>query len=158
MKDAVKKGMGFGLSSAIITTLGIIVGTHSTTDLKHAVIGAILVVAFADSLADSLGVYFSEVAREKCEKIEAFVSAISAFFTKFIFAMTFLIPILIFELHTAIIVCICYGLIVLGVYGFYTAKTKKESIFQNVVWYILLALVVIVASHYLGLFINQRFS
>jgi VIT1/CCC1 family predicted Fe2+/Mn2+ transporter len=47
---------------------------------------------------------------------------------------------------------------VLGVYGFYTAKTKEESIFQNVVWYILLALVVIVASHYLGLLINQRFS
>jgi hypothetical protein len=92
MKDAIKKGMGFGLSSAIITTLGIIVGTHSTTDLKHAVIGAILVVAFADSLADSLGVYFSEIAREKCKKIEAFVSAISAFFTKFIFCVNFPYP------------------------------------------------------------------
>jgi len=63
MNPALKKGLGFGITSAIITTLGIIVGTHAGTDIKHAVIAAILVIALADSLSDAMGVYFSEKAK-----------------------------------------------------------------------------------------------
>jgi hypothetical protein len=39
MNDSIKKGFGFGLTSGVITTLGLIVGLHSSTNSTLAVIG-----------------------------------------------------------------------------------------------------------------------
>jgi len=94
-KNAISKGMGFGLTSAIITTMALVVGTHSGTNLTHAVIAAILIIAFADSMADAFAIYTSERGREGCSKADATTAMIAAFLTKFVFALTFLIPILI---------------------------------------------------------------
>jgi len=52
--------MSFGLTSGIITTLGLIVGLHSGTHSKLAVIGGILTIAMADALSDALGIHVSE--------------------------------------------------------------------------------------------------
>ena len=52
--------MSFGLTSGIITTLGLIVGLHSGTHSKLAVIGGILTIAMADAFSDALGIHVSE--------------------------------------------------------------------------------------------------
>jgi len=156
MNEAVKKGLGFGVTSAIITTLGLIVGIHSGTDLRGAVIGAILVIAFADSLADSLGIYFSERSQQNSKKSEPFIAMLTAFGGKFIFALTFIIPILVFSsLHTAIITDLLYGLILLTIFSYFSAKSKKENAFSTIVFYVLLASVVITASHFIGAWVSS---
>jgi len=55
-------GMGFGLTSAIITTLGVIVGLGFGLDSKLAMISAVLTIAIADSLSDALGVHIAKEA------------------------------------------------------------------------------------------------
>ncbi len=50
MKAQIRKGFGFGLTSGIITTLGLIVGLHSSTHSKLAVIGGVIIIAIADAL------------------------------------------------------------------------------------------------------------
>ena len=154
---SIKKGLGFGITSAIITTLGIIVGMHGGTNLREVVIGAVLIIAFSDSLADSLGIYFSEKAAGKNPN-QAITAMISAFLGKILFALTFLIPILLFNLHLAIIIDIIYGMILLGVYSYYTAKDKNESTIKTIIFHIVLAIFVISAAHLLGLWINSRFK
>ncbi len=153
MNDALKKGLGFGLSSAVIATLAIIVGMHAGTNLKHAVISAVLVIAFADSLADSLAVYFSE--KEGNKEKDVILTTVTAFFTKLIFALTFLIPIFIFDLHVAIWVDIFYGFIVLTIYSFSLAKNTHKGIAKTITLHILLAIVVITASQGIGSIINN---
>lgn len=156
MNEAAKKGLGFGVSSAIITTLGLVVGLHSGTNLKEAVIGAILVIAFADSMADGLGIYFSERAREGCKKYEPWISFVSAFLSKFVFALTFTLPILLIaNLHTAIIVDIVYGLILLIIFSYIDARSKKEDAVRMIIFHVLLAAVVVTASHYIGTWIGK---
>ena len=54
MEHSFRVGMSFGLTSGIITTLGLIVGLHSGTHSKLAVIGGILTIAMADALSDVL--------------------------------------------------------------------------------------------------------
>ncbi len=44
MKKFLKVGMGFGLSSATITTLGLMIGLQSSTGSKLAIIGGILLL------------------------------------------------------------------------------------------------------------------
>jgi len=158
MENALKKGLGFGVSSAVIATLAIIVGMHAGVDLKHAIISAVLVIAFADSLADSLAVHFSEKGDEKVSAKDAWVTTLTAFVTKLVFALTFLIPIFIFNLHIAIWIDIIYGFIILVVYSFQLAKSKNEGIVKTITLHILLAAGVILASHAIGLFINHFFG
>ena len=159
MKESIKKGLSFGATSAIITTLGIMVGTHSATDLKHAIIAAILVVALADSLADSMGVYFSECSRKDTARQEAIVSLVFTFLSKLLLALTFLLPIIFIKnLHSAIIICIVYGIIMLAGYSFFVAKSRQENALSSIVWYVTLAIAVIGISHYVGGWINNIFG
>jgi len=89
MKEAFKKGIGFGVSSAVIATLAIIVGLHAGTNLKNAVISAVLVIAFADSLADSLAVYLSEKENKGITTKAIWLTTLMAFLSKLIFAICF---------------------------------------------------------------------
>ena len=54
MDVATKKGIGFGLTSGIITTIGTMVGLAEGTGLKIAVVGGILTVAVADAFVSAV--------------------------------------------------------------------------------------------------------
>jgi len=43
-------GMSFGLTSAVITTLGLMVGLHSGTHSKLVVLGEVFTIAFGDEM------------------------------------------------------------------------------------------------------------
>jgi len=91
MRLSIKKGVSFGLVSGIITTLGLIVGLHSSTHSGLIVIGGILVIAIADSLSDALGIHISEEAEHKHSVGEIWESTAATFLSKFLFTFTFLI-------------------------------------------------------------------
>jgi len=60
MKDSLRTGISFGLTSAVITTLGLMVGLHSGTGSRLVVLGGILTIAIADAFSDALGIHISE--------------------------------------------------------------------------------------------------
>ena len=59
MNRAVKTGISFGITSGIITTLGLMVGLANGTGSRLIVIGGILIIAIADSFSDALGIHVS---------------------------------------------------------------------------------------------------
>jgi len=65
MGHSLKTGFSFGLTSGIITTLGLMVGLHSGTHSKLAVTGGILTIAIADAFSDALGIHISEESKNK---------------------------------------------------------------------------------------------
>jgi len=60
MRESIKTGVSFGLTSGIITTLGLMVGLNVGTGIRLLVIGGILTIAIADAFSDSLGIHISE--------------------------------------------------------------------------------------------------
>jgi len=158
MKHSTKIGLCFGLTSAIITTLGLIVGLHSGTHSKLIVLGGILTIAIADAFSDALGIHVSEEAENVHTKKEIWLSTISTFSAKFLFALTFVIPILLFELSTAIVISIIWGLFMLGVLSLTISKEKKENPWESVSEHLIIALVVIVITHYVGDLISSLFT
>ncbi|MCW1309363.1 MAG: hypothetical protein QXP04_01585, partial [Candidatus Nanoarchaeia archaeon] len=74
--SSTKKGFSFGLVSGIITTLGLIVGLHSGTHSKLAVLGGIMTIAVADAFSDALGVHISEESEIKHSTREIWTSTI----------------------------------------------------------------------------------
>ena len=65
MKHSIKTGFSFGLTSGIITTLGLMVGLQSGTHSQLAVIGGILTIAVADAFSDALGIHIAEESENK---------------------------------------------------------------------------------------------
>ena len=150
MKHSVKKGFSFGLTSGIITTLGLIVGLHSSTHSSLVVIGGVLVIAIADSLSDALGIHISEEAENKHTTKEVWESTIMTFLSKLIFASMFIIPLLLFPLSVAIIVSIIWGLSLIVIFSFYMAKQQGIKPYKVIAEHLFIAILVIIATHYVG--------
>lgn len=150
MKHSFKVGFSFGLVSGIITTLGLIVGLHSSTHSRIYVIGGILVIAIADALSDAMGIHISEEAENKHSAGEIWESTLSTFLSKFIFALSFLVPIIVFELSTAIIVCIIWGMFLITVFSIYLARSQQKKVSHIVFEHLALAIVVIILTHFIG--------
>lgn len=101
MKDSLRTGITFGLTSAVITTLGLMVGLHSGTGSKMVVLGGVLTIAIADAFSDALGIHVSEEAKNIHTTRQIWVATIATFMTKFIFSLTFVVPVLFLALSTA---------------------------------------------------------
>ena len=158
MKESLKTGFSFGITSGIITTLGLIVGLHAGTHSKIAIIGGILTIAIADAFSDALGIHISEESEYKHTAKEIWLSTVSTFFAKFVFAMTFVVPILLLPLTAAIIVSIIWGLSLLGIVSLYLAKQENAKAWRVILEHLLVALVVIVVTHYVGEWIGTTFG
>lgn len=150
MKISIRKGFGFGLTSGIITTLGLIVGLHSSTHSAFVVIGGIIVIAAADALSDALGMHISVEAENKHTRREIWESTIATFLTKFVFALTFIIPVLLFPLNTAIIISIIWGLSLIAGFSIYIAKKERIKPHKAVLEHLMIAILVIIVTHYVG--------
>jgi len=158
MKHSLKTGFSFGLTSGIITTLGLIVGLHSGTHSRPVIIGGILTIAIADAFSDALGIHISEESENKHTTIEIWESTLSTFVAKFFFAMTFVIPTLFLSLTTAIIVSVVWGLSLLGIFSFYIAKEQKVKPWKVIMEHLFIALAVVGITHYVGDWIGSTFG
>lgn len=158
MKTSIKKGFGFGLTSGIITTLGLIVGLNSSTHSKIIVIGGIILIAIADALSDSLGMHISEEAENTHTKKEIWQATITTFLSKFIFALTFIIPVLLFQLSTAIIISIIWGLSLISIFSYYIARKENIKPYKAILEHLVITIIVVTITSYIGKFIPIIFS
>ncbi len=151
-------GFSFGLTSAIITTLGLMVGLHSGTHSKLAVIGGILIIAVADAFSDALGIHVSEESENKHTAKQIWMSTVSTFITKFVFALTFVIPVLLFDLYIAVIISVIWGFSILGIFSFKLAREQKAQTWKVILEHLSIASSVICITHYLGNWISSVFK
>jgi len=157
MKESIKTGVSFGLTSGIITTLGLMVGLNTGIGIKLVVIGGILTIAIADAFSDALGIHISEETSHQNGHKAIWEATIATFFTKLIIASSFIIPLLIFNLSTAVIINIGWGLLLLIIFNYYLAKSKKENPWFVIGEHLLITIVVIIITYFVGRFIAINF-
>jgi len=156
-------GISFGLTTAVITSLGMIVGMHSATSSKLAVVAGIVVMAIADGLSDAISLHTAEEAevengRGKHTPKEIWLTTLFAFLSVAGFTLTFAIPIVLFRLETAVFLAIAWGMLLLVLLNLCIAKVRKENPLKLVSEHILLAIFVIVVSHFVGNFVALAFK
>ena len=150
MKHAIRTGVSFGVTSGIITTLGLMVGLHSGTHSKMVVLGGILTIAIADSFSDALGIHVAEEYENTHTPLQIWVSTISTFISKFVFTLTFVVPVLLFDLSRAIVISVIWGLFMLGALSYWVANKQEGNSWKVVAEHLTIALFVIVTTHYVG--------
>ena len=158
MKASTIKGVSFGLTSGIITTLGTMVGLNFSTGSKLAVLGGIVTIAVADAFSDALGIHISEEAENQHSHSEVWLATFWTFLAKLVFASTFIFPVLVFPLGQAVIASLIWGLLVLGVISYLMARERKIKAYQVVLEHLTIASTVIVATYFIGIFIAGYFK
>ena len=157
MREAIKSGVNFGLTSGVITTLGLMVGLHAGTKSELAVVGGIITIAIADSMSDALGIHVSKEAEGSMSVGDIWIATLVTFVTKMCMALTFVVPVLFFELQKAIIVGVVWGLSVLIFLSYILAKEQKESPVLVIGEHLGIAIFVLLATHYVGDLIGEVF-
>ena len=132
------------------------VGLQAGTDSRVAVFGGILTIAIADALSDALGIHVAEESEGRHTSTEVWESTLSTVIFKFIFASTFLAPILLFDdLSTAVIIGAIWGLSILTIMSYSLARDRGVTAWKVITEHLAIALVVIALTHYVGNWISS---
>ncbi len=90
--------ISFGGTAAIVTSMALLVGLYAANAGKASVIGALLIIAVADNLTDSLSIQMYEES-ERLDKREAFLRTLSNFVTRLLVGLTFVVIVALFWKH-----------------------------------------------------------
>jgi vacuolar iron transporter family protein len=139
----------FGATSSTVTSLGIVFGLLTSGNPKASVIGALLVIAIADNIADSLGIHiYREATTTTKENTRMFT--ISNFITRFGITLTFVAFFIVLPIDFAVIACTILGLGILVFLSYIIGVQHKTSTLREVAIHVGIAIPVIVISHFLG--------
>jgi len=150
MGSVLWKGFGFGVTSGVITTLGVIIGLHAGTHSKLAVLAGIVVLAISDALSDAMGIHVSEEAEMEHTSKELWKASFFTFISKLIFTLTFAFPIAFFELYIAMIVSVFWGIFLITLFNFYMAKSQKQKPYKVIIEHVFITVLVVLLTHYIG--------
>lgn len=149
-------GITFGLTTSVITSLGMIAGLYSATASKLAVVSGIAVMAIADGLSDAISLHTVEEAelddqgRPRHTHLEVWLTTVFTFMAVAVFSLSFIVPIMLLPLQKAIYAAVAWGVFLLATLNVYVARARKENPLKPIVEHIFLAAFVIVVSHFVG--------
>jgi VIT1/CCC1 family predicted Fe2+/Mn2+ transporter len=158
MQHSIQVGFSFGLTSGIITTLGLVVGLAAGTASRLAVLGGIVTIAVADSLSDALGIHVSEESESVHTQREIWASTVATFASKLMMALSFAVPVLAFELATAVAVSVAWGVVALAALSHHLARLQGVRAWPVVAEHLAVAAAVIAISHLVGRWIAAAFT
>jgi VIT1/CCC1 family predicted Fe2+/Mn2+ transporter len=147
----------FGATSAIVTSLALIVSLSKTANPKLSIIGSLLVIAVADNISDSLGIHVyqeSQLLNHKVIRASTFFN----FLTRFLVILIFILLVAILPMGYAVIVSIAYGISLLAALSYLIAKGQKVNPYLAILQHLAIAVLVIAVSNFLGEWIMSIFS
>ena len=156
--DGARTGLFFGATSGVITTIGLIVGLNAGTRSLTAVLGGILVIAVADAMSDALGIHLAEEANPDTTHDHVWSATIMTFITKFLFSISFAVPLLLLPLSSAVIASVAWGMFVIIVLSYFLARSQNESPLAIVAEHLGIAVLVVILSHYIGVWVSANFG
>ncbi len=157
MRESVLKGISFGITSGVVTTVGLLMGLAASTNAVLPVISGILIIAVADALSDSFGIFVEE--ESSGVSIKSMREAAAAtFLAKFFVALSFISFFIFFPLDLAVLCSVIWGVFLSGTFSLYLAKIKNQKKLPFALSHIALTLIVIFLSHYLGKLISWLFT
>jgi VIT1/CCC1 family predicted Fe2+/Mn2+ transporter len=155
VKRSIRKGLGFGLNSGVITTLGMMVGLNASTQSRLAVIGGIIAIAIADAFSDAVGIHISEEAEHRHSEREIWEATLSTLVSKFFIALTFVMPVLVFELPVAIAVSVGWGLGLVIIFSYFLAVRQGARPLTVLLEHVTIVVLVIIITHFVGKWVGK---
>lgn len=158
LDHSVRVGISFGLTSGVITTLGLLVGLSAGTSSRLAVLGGIFTIALADSMSDAWGIHISEESEGVHTQREIWTATVATATTKLLVSASFAIPVLLFDLEVAVIIAIAWGAAGLTLLSLDLARRQRVDPGPLPIEHLGVAALVVAAAHLVGLAVSALFS
>jgi predicted adenylyl cyclase CyaB len=142
--------MTFGITSGILTTVGVLVGMGSATDSPLAVIAALVSIAIADSCSDAFGMYMARVSERGTPRGQALRHALGTLAGKALLTATFLVPLLLLPLRAAVWVDLAWGALGLALLSAEQAVVDQQSVARRVALNLGLAVLIVLNAWLAG--------
>lgn len=153
-----RTGLFFGATSGVITTIGLVTGLYAGTRSVTAVLGGIFVIAVADAMSDALGIHLAEEADPNATAVHIWSATLITFATKFVFSLSFAVPLLLLPLGEAVVASIVWGMLVIAVLSYFLAKAQNSRPFSIIAEHLGIAILVVVLSHLIGEWVSRTFA
>ena len=144
----------FGMTSAIVTNLALMVGLDWTINPRMSIIAAILVIALADNVADSLGIHIFQES-EKVARSEVWFSTSTNFLARFLVSMSFILLVVFLPITLAVPISLVWGLSLLALLSYVIAKDEGENPYLEIIKHVGIAVLVLITSELLSVLISK---
>jgi len=151
-------GFGFGTTSGVITTLGMIVGLYSSSANRLAIIGGIFTVSVADALSDALGEHISEESKNHPRAIDVRNITISTFLSKLLVGLSFVVPFILLPTNHAVVVSVIYSTLVLILLSLRISKRTGQNRYEVITEHLLVGFSVVIITFLLGKWVETAFD
>ena len=139
----------FGSSAAIITDISLIVGLGSARTGKEPILAGLLTIAVADNISDSLGIHMYKESEGYGHKLSLF-STLLNFLSRLLISCTFIAIVLVLPMAHAIVAGLVWGLLLIVLISYLISRSNREKPLKEIAIHLLVAVVVIALSLYLG--------
>jgi hypothetical protein len=145
--------VSFGATSAIVTSMGVIIGFGVAGISKSTIIAGLLIVGLADNVTDSLSIHIYQES-ERLEQHAAFRATIGNFATRLIVSLSFIVLVFSFSSTNMLLACLVWGVLLLASLTWLVAKNRNANVLTEVLKHLAVAAAVIAASLATGAFIS----
>ena len=145
----------FGATAGIVTSLALLVGLSRTT--KMSVISSLVVLALIDNIVDTFGIHIYQESINPDKKILRAITT-NNFITRFLITFSFILLVFFLPIKLAVIISLILGMCLILLMSFAISKNHKVNPYPAMLHHLLFAALVILASNYLGLWINHIFA
>jgi hypothetical protein len=145
--------ISFGAASAIVTSMGMIVGFGTAGVSRPTIIAGLLIVGLADNLTDSLSIHIYQES-EKLEQRAAFRATTGNFAARLIISLSFVLLAFTFSRYAMMSVCLIWGALLLATLTWFVAKNRNANVLTEAFKHLAVAAVVIAASFAAGTLIH----
>ena len=147
----------FGATSAVITSLAVIVGLSSNPEPRLAIIGSLMVFAIADNISDSLGIHIYQESDLKKSSAVA-VSTFTNFFTRLLVIGAFALLVLILPIFYAVVASVALGMSLLIALSYLIAKEQGVDPYRAILQHVAVAIIVVAGSFLMREWITGVFA
>ena len=149
--------ISFGGTSALITSMGLILGLDAAASGRQGIISALLIIALADNLSDSLSVQvFMEA--ERLEHRKALISTVANFCTRLLVALSFVALVIMLPRSLMALGVGAWGFLLLISMTYWIARAQGAHIGKEIGKHIIVAVVALAISRWLGIWIGATFG
>lgn len=148
------KNYSFGATSAVITSLAIIISLSNVVGAKVSIITALLVIAIADNISDSFGIHIYQESQCVHAK-EVKRTTLYNFLARLLVVSILILFILFLPIDLAVILSVIFGLSIIVLISYFISKYQKVDHYSAIIEHLALTVLVIIASLFLRTFISQ---
>jgi VIT1/CCC1 family predicted Fe2+/Mn2+ transporter len=142
--------ISFGGASAIVTSIGLIIGFGAAAVSRPTIVAGLLIVGLADNVTDALSMHIYQES-EKLAARSAFVATLSNFATRIVISLSFVFLVVALPHTYAFFGSLVWGLSLLAGLTWLVARDRGASVILEVCKHVGIALLVILLSREIGI-------